>query len=121
MTTRFIVRFVQLVTTVRYDVENTFTLCKLLSKSVIITLPNLPVRSDYVTNSSIFGNQLSRDARIALVLEIWDSIAAESPPSLLTDAHREELRRRIAEDNANPDYVIPWEQVKAQTLARLKP
>ena len=28
---------------------------------------------------------------------------------------------RVAEDDASPDDVVPWEQVKAQTLARLKP
>ena len=40
---------------------------------------------------------------------------------LLTDAQRRELERRIAEDDANPDDVVPWEQVKALTMSRLKP
>ena len=62
-----------------------------------------------------------RDQRIALVQEIWDTIAAESAPALLTEAQRQELQRRVAEDDASPDDVVPWEQVKAQTLARLKP
>ena len=66
-------------------------------------------------------DQLSRDQRIVLVQEIWDIIAAESDPPLLTASQRLELRRRVAEDEANPDDVVPWEQVKAQTLARLKP
>lgn len=66
-------------------------------------------------------NQLSRDERIALVQEIWDSIAAESPSPLLTDSQRSELRRRVADDDAHPDDVVPWEQVKAKTLARLAP
>ena len=66
-------------------------------------------------------DQLSRDQRIALVQEIWDTIAAEPHPPLLTEAQRRELERRVAEDDANPNDVVPWEQVKAQALSRLKP
>jgi putative addiction module component (TIGR02574 family) len=73
-----------------------------------------------VTIASLGLDRLSRDERLALVQELWDSIAAESGPSLLTDAQREELRRRVAEDDANPDDVIPWEQVKAEIRARNK-
>jgi putative addiction module component (TIGR02574 family) len=40
---------------------------------------------------------------------------------LLTDAQRRELERRVAEDDASPDDVVPWEQVKAQAHSRLKP
>lgn len=64
--------------------------------------------------------RLSREERIALVLELWDSIAAEPGQTLLTESQRQELRRRVADDDANPNDVVPWEQVKAQTLARLK-
>jgi putative addiction module component (TIGR02574 family) len=66
-------------------------------------------------------DQLPRDQRIALVQEIWDTIAAEPHPPLLTEAQRLELERRVAEDDANPNEVVPWEQVKAQALARLQP
>ena len=64
-----------------------------------------------------------RDAvhqRIALVQEIWDTIAAEPHPPLLTEAQRRELERRVAEDDANPNDVVSWEQVKAQALSRLR-
>jgi putative addiction module component (TIGR02574 family) len=73
------------------------------------------------TVQSLGIDQLPREQRIALALDIWETIAAESGKPLLTDAQRRELERRIAEDDANPDDVIPWEQVKAQTLSRLKP
>jgi putative addiction module component (TIGR02574 family) len=46
------------------------------------------------------------------------SIAADSAAVRLTDAQRAELQKRIEEDDANPDDVTPWEQVKASTLAR---
>lgn len=73
------------------------------------------------TIQSLGIDQLPREQRIALVLDLWDTIAAESGQPLLTDAQRRELERRIAEDDATPDNVVPWEQVKAQTLSRLKP
>jgi len=66
-------------------------------------------------------DRLSREERLALVQEIWDTIAAEPAPTFLTEAQRQELQRRVAEDDANPGDVMPWEQVRAQTLARLKP
>ncbi|MFO0880422.1 MAG: addiction module protein [Gemmataceae bacterium] len=73
------------------------------------------------TIHSLGIDQMSREQRIALVQAIWDTIAAESPPPLLTEAQRLELQRRVAEDEANPTDVVSWEQVKAQTLDRLKP
>ena len=35
----------------------------------------------------------------------------------LTDAQRAELQKRIEDDDAHPDDVMPWDQVKASTLA----
>ena len=65
-------------------------------------------------------DRLSVEERLTLVQEIWDSIVAEGQSPPLSDAKLKELRRRVAEDDANPDDVIPWEVVKAQALARLK-
>lgn len=73
------------------------------------------------TVQSLGIDQLSREQRIALALDIWETIAAETGQPLLSEAQRRELERRIAEDDANPDDVVPWERVKAQTLSRLKP
>jgi putative addiction module component (TIGR02574 family) len=47
-------------------------------------------------------------------------IAAEPRPPLLGEAQRQELERRATEDDSAPDDVIPWEQVKTQTLGRLR-
>jgi putative addiction module component (TIGR02574 family) len=38
----------------------------------------------------------------------------------LTEAQKQELERRIANLDADPDSVIPWEVVEARALARLK-
>ena len=63
--------------------------------------------------------RLSIAERIALAQALWDSIATESHPSLLSDSQRRELERRAAEDDAHPDEVVPWEVVKADILSRL--
>ncbi len=65
-------------------------------------------------------DQLPREERLALMLEIWDTIADEQPAPALSPARQRELARRAAEDDAAPDDVVPWEVVKAQTLARLR-
>lgn len=63
---------------------------------------------------------LSFDERIALVQDIWDSVAIEAgllPPSAAECA---ELDSRIVDDDANPNDCVAWETVKAQALARWK-
>jgi putative addiction module component (TIGR02574 family) len=65
-------------------------------------------------------DQLSVEERIALVQEIWDSIAADMEATPLTGAQRAELERRLADHEANPDDVIPWEQIQAEALARFQ-
>lgn len=64
-------------------------------------------------------DRLPVDERLTLVEDLWDSIAADSAAVPLTDAQRLELQKRIEEDDAHPDDVVPWESVKASTLARL--
>jgi putative addiction module component (TIGR02574 family) len=63
-------------------------------------------------------DKLSADEQLALVRAIWDHIAASGPIPRLSDAQRQELRRRVADDEASPDDVIPWEQVRAEARKR---
>ena len=70
------------------------------------------------TLESLGLDKLPRDERLALVHALWDSIAADGPH--LTESQRAELDRRIAEDDANPDDAIPWEQVKAKGRAEFR-
>jgi putative addiction module component (TIGR02574 family) len=65
-------------------------------------------------------DRLSVEDRIALALAIWDSIAAEPHPPLLSEAQRQELQRRLDDHKANPGDVVPWEQIKAEALARFR-
>ena len=45
---------------------------------------------------------------------------AEPDPGELTEAQKAEIDRRLVAHRANPQAAIPWEQVKAEALARLK-
>jgi putative addiction module component (TIGR02574 family) len=69
-----------------------------------------------VTLESLGIDKLSVEDRISLVQLIWDSIPARPP---ISEELRDELDRRIAEDEADPDGGIPWEVVKTEALARL--
>lgn len=66
-------------------------------------------------------DRLTRDERIALVQAIWNTIAAETNHhALCSEAQHRELERRIADDDANPNDVVPWSTVKAEILSRLQ-
>jgi len=65
-------------------------------------------------------DRLSLEDRIALMHELWDSIAAEPGCPPLSDSLRQELKRRMVEHQANPNDAIPWEQIKAEALARFQ-
>lgn len=71
----------------------------------------------HISLESLGIEKLSVEERLALVEELWDSIAAATP---LTDAQRAELDRRIADHEAHPDDVVSWEDVKSSIAARLK-
>ena len=72
------------------------------------------------TLQSLGIDRMSVEDRIALATAIWESVAAEDASPLLTEAQRAELDRRLADHAANPDDVIPWEQIKADALARFQ-
>lgn len=63
-------------------------------------------------------DRLSVDERIALAQAIWDSLPVHPRPPL-SSGKQDELLRRAAEDDARPEDVVSWEQVKADILDRL--
>ena len=68
-----------------------------------------------------FGlDRLGVEERLQLVQDLWDSIAADIEKEPLSEAQRQEVDRRWAAHRANPCAAIPWEQVEAEALARLR-
>jgi putative addiction module component (TIGR02574 family) len=58
-------------------------------------------------------DQLSLAERILLVEELWDSIGPEAEQLPLTEAQKQDLQRRVAAYQANPNGSS-WEEVKAR-------
>ena len=63
---------------------------------------------------------LSVDERLDIVEAIWDSIVADAGDIEVTPAERELIEQRLAAYLARPDEAIPWEQVKAEALERIR-
>ncbi len=63
---------------------------------------------------------LDIDEQIELVEAIWDGIVRSGAVPSLTEAQKTELDRRLAEHLANPNDVIPWSEVKAAALAKIR-
>lgn len=72
------------------------------------------------TMQSLGIDRLSVEDRLALVQEIWDSIAASPEQVPLTDPQRQELQRRLDDHAADPSDAVPWETVWDEALARLR-
>jgi putative addiction module component (TIGR02574 family) len=56
--------------------------------------------------------KLSVDERIHLVQTIWDSIAADTQESEISEEHKEILNERLEAHKKNPDDVVKWEEIK---------
>jgi putative addiction module component (TIGR02574 family) len=63
-------------------------------------------------------DRLSVEDRIALAQAIWDSIGADEDRMPLSESQLQDLRRRVTDDEADPDNLIPWEEVKARLRSR---
>lgn len=57
-------------------------------------------------------DQLSLAERILLVEEIWDGIADEAGAIEVPQSHKDELDRRIAAHDADPNSGTSWKEVK---------
>jgi putative addiction module component (TIGR02574 family) len=59
-------------------------------------------------------DQLSPDERIRLIERLWSSFVNDPSSLPVSDAQRAELRRRLADHEANPDEARPWPEVRAE-------
>jgi putative addiction module component (TIGR02574 family) len=75
-----------------------------------------------VTLESFGLESLSREEKLSLAGQLWDSVVASEPAgSLLSDEQRTELHRRIADAQAHPGDYVMWKDALAGTLKRLSP
>ena len=58
-------------------------------------------------------DQLNPEDQLELIGEIWDSLTAQSSYRI-PESHKQELDRRLADADANPDQTEPWETVRAR-------
>jgi putative addiction module component (TIGR02574 family) len=58
--------------------------------------------------------QLSRDERLSLIEELWDSLAPVQDQVALSDAQRNELDDRLDEMDRDSALGIPWDQMLRQ-------
>jgi putative addiction module component (TIGR02574 family) len=66
------------------------------------------------TVKSLGIDQLSVSERLSLVEEIWDGIAAEAERAPLTEAQQADLKRRVADYEADRKRGSSWEEVKSR-------
>jgi len=58
--------------------------------------------------------------RMLLVQELWGRLVDQGYEPELWENLRDELDRRLAADEAAPDEVVSWEEVKAEALKRAR-
>ena len=63
-------------------------------------------------------DRLSPEQRIALALEIWESLGGDRPRARLTAEQRAELAHRDTELDMNPGIALTWEQIRASIEAK---
>jgi len=72
-----------------------------------------------ISVKSLGIDKLAIEERLELIGEIWDSVSAETGDLSLSLEMKEELDRRLAAADADPEAAIPWEEVKRSVLKRL--
>jgi putative addiction module component (TIGR02574 family) len=72
-------------------------------------------------NASLFDQvrNLPLEEQLELVEALWDSIGHRNAVPGPTDAQNAELDRRLADHAANPEDVVPWDEVKDAALTRI--
>jgi len=68
------------------------------------------------TISSLGLDKLSREERLAIAQDLWDSVAAEGL-SQLSNERKDELLRRSEDVDRDPDDGVTWEEVQAKARA----
>jgi putative addiction module component (TIGR02574 family) len=62
--------------------------------------------------AELLRTPLSVEQRLQLIGELWDSIPDSLDEMPVPEWHREELERRLAAAEANPNAGVPWKEVR---------
>ena len=60
----------------------------------------------------------SAEERLRLVKRMWDGLIEQGHEPGLIEAQTAEIDLRLAEDDAAPDDVVSWKEVKSLALGR---
>ncbi len=71
-----------------------------------------------MTKAELFesAKSLPPTDRIDLVMDLWDTIQPSDADAMMSPALREELRRSVAEDEANPQPAEEWGELRSKLL-----
>jgi len=64
-------------------------------------------------------DKLNVEERLNLIGEIWDSVSEETGDLSLSAEMRDELEKRLAAAEKNPETYASWEDVKRKAMERL--
>jgi putative addiction module component (TIGR02574 family) len=64
--------------------------------------------------AELLKTSLTVEQRLELIGKLWDSIPDCLDELPVPNWHRQELERRLAAADADPDAAIPWEEVKSR-------
>ncbi len=73
-----------------------------------------------MASSPVDLSRLSVPERLALLEELWDSLASESAAAPVSPELAAELDRRLAEMERDPDAGSPWADVRRRIEQRLR-
>ena len=77
--------------------------------------------TDQVKRLTDEARKLSADERAALIEQLWDTLPPETAAVPFPDWHRAGLDARLAEHEADPASVVPWEEARVRLASRKKP
>jgi len=73
-----------------------------------------------MSSTAIDISRLSKEERLRLLEDLWESFFQHPEDLPLTDAQRSELDRRIGAMEHDPSEAIPWDEVLRRIRAKKK-
>lgn len=77
--------------------------------------------TDHVESLLDEARKLTPEERAMLIERLWDTLPPETSAVPVPEWHRAGLDQRLAEHEADPGSVVPWEEAKVRLAARRRP